>query len=196
MSSDADQVARRREKLDALRQTGRDPFAIHRFERTHTAAKVVSEIEEVEGQAGEEAVNWQELARPAAVCGRLMALRRQGKSTWADLHDVSGKVQLWAGEDVLDDFEGFNDLDRGDIVGVHGEMLRTRRGEPTLRVKSFVLLAKALRLEGGAKLLPGNRHSDQFLKNSYGYPSRSGTSNLKACPKSGSKDSSTPWSEQ
>jgi lysyl-tRNA synthetase class 2 len=145
MSTDNEQVLLRRQKLEALQAAGRDPFAVHRYERSHCAASLVAEIERVEADAGESAVNWDKAEFPVQIAGRLMAIRRQGKSVWADLHDQSGKIQLWARPDVLADFEQFGDLDLGDLIGLSGRAFRTRRGEPTVRVEGWTLLTKALR---------------------------------------------------
>ena len=96
MPVDDEQVAGRRARLATLREQGADPFCIHRFDRTHTSAQVVATIEQVEAETTDE-TNWDEAAFAASVCGRLMAVRDQGKSIWADIHDARGKVQLWAG---------------------------------------------------------------------------------------------------
>ncbi len=146
MSLDDEQVAGRRAKLGVLKEQGADPFAIHRFDRTHTSTEVAEAIEKMEAEAADE-INWDEAAFATSVCGRLMAVRDQGKSVWADLHDGRGKVQLWAGPKQMgeDAFDVFKSLDIGDIIGVHGEAFRTRRGEPTVRIGEAVLLSKSLR---------------------------------------------------
>jgi len=161
MSTDNEQVILRRGKLEALQAASQDPFAIHRYERSHCAASVVREIERIEAEAGEAAVNWEQAEFPVQLAGRLMAIRRQGKSTWADLHDLSGKIQLWAKPDVLDDFEQFGDLDLGDIIGLTGKAFRTRRGEPSVRLEGWTLLAKALRP------LPDKWHGLQDVETRY-----------------------------
>ena len=145
MPTDNEQIAVRRQKLEQLQQAGCDPFAVHRYDRTHTAASILAQMAEIEAGAGEAGVNWEEAEFPVQLAGRLMAIRRQGKSTWADLHDLSGKIQLWAKPDVLPNFDEFGELDLGDIVGLTGKAFRTRRGEPTIRLESFTLLTKALR---------------------------------------------------
>jgi len=82
-----------------------------------------------------------------AVAGRVMVKRLHGGSAFADLQDGAGRVQLFASRDVVgaDQFDRFTELDPGDIVGARGPMFTTRRGEPTLEVREFVLLTKALR---------------------------------------------------
>ncbi len=147
MSLDDEQVVQRKEKLAELQAAGADPFAIHRFDRTHVATEVVAQLEEIEKLAGEDEIDWHEAGFEACVAGRLMAVRNQGKSVWADLHDGSGKIQIWIGKNQIGDeaFEEFGDLDIGDIIGVRGEAFRTRRGEPTVKAAEFELLSKSLR---------------------------------------------------
>ncbi len=147
MPSDEDQVRNRKQKLQELKEQGQDPFDIHSFDRTHTAAQLVAAIEAAETAAGDEDIDWQASGLDTAVAGRLMAVRDQGKSIWADLHDASGKIQLWVTQDELGEetFEKFRDLDIGDIIGVRGHAFRTRRGEPTVQISEFQLLAKSLR---------------------------------------------------
>ncbi len=129
-----DQSEIRREKLRRLQTKGEDPFAHHKYARTHLAVEVENQFEQFEGQQ-------------VSVCGRLMAYRGHGKSAFADLHDPSGRIQLFAKLDVLGEgrFEAFEDLDLGDILGVTGTVFRTRSGEVTVQVQDFTLLAKALR---------------------------------------------------
>ena len=88
-----------------------------------------------------------EKTEPVAVAGRVMVKRLHGGSAFADLQDGAGRVQLFASRDVVgaDQFDRFTELDPGDIVGARGPMFTTRRGEPTLEVREFVLLTKALR---------------------------------------------------
>jgi lysyl-tRNA synthetase class 2 len=144
MSTENEQVILRREKLSELQAAGRDPFAIHRYERTHTTAEIVAAVEAVEADSPTE-VDWNTAGIACRVCGRLMALRDQGKSLWADLHDGYGKVQLWVRQNETEGFDEFEQLDLGDIVGAEGAAFRTRRGEITVRLERFTLLAKSLR---------------------------------------------------
>lgn len=130
----SDQEQNRRQKLERLRQQEQDPFAVHRYERTHTAQQLAENAEELLGQS-------------VSVCGRLQAKRGHGKSVFADLVEVSGRLQIYAKLNVLGEagFAAFGDLDLGDIIGVRGELFRTHSGELTVRVEEFVLLAKSLR---------------------------------------------------
>ncbi len=127
-------VRQRREKLARLRAAGRDPFLSTRFDRTHLAAEIHESFASLEG-AG------------ASVAGRLGAQRRHGKATFADLTDVSGRIQLLLKLDKLgpEQYEALADLDTGDLLGASGTVLRTRTGEVTVEVASYALLAKALR---------------------------------------------------
>jgi lysyl-tRNA synthetase class 2 len=134
MSDVPEQVAVRMAKLARLQEAGRDPFRHTRYDRTHTAAQIAERFDELDGQT-------------VRVCGRLMRMNEVGKLCFADLLDGSGKVQLVARADHLpeDSFRDFMDLDLGDIVGVEGEVFRTRRGEISVQIDSWVLLAKSLR---------------------------------------------------
>jgi len=89
-----------------------------------------------------------EEGRTVKVAGRLMAIRGHGKTSFADLRDESGKVQLYAKKDNLGEepFEGFRKLDVGDIVGVEGQLFTSKTGEVTIRVDRFVLLSKILQV--------------------------------------------------
>jgi lysyl-tRNA synthetase class 2 len=88
-----------------------------------------------------------EKTEPVAVAGRVMVKRLHGGSAFADLQDGAGRIQLFASRDVVgaDLFDRFTELDPGDIVGARGPMFATRRGEPTIEVRDFALLTKALR---------------------------------------------------
>ena len=130
----SEQESNRREKLTALRAAGQDPFRLHRYDRTHTAAQIHEAGDAIVGQK-------------VAVCGRLQARRGHGKAIFADLFDESGRVQIYAKLDGLGEerFAALSDLDLGDILGVQGEVFRTHSEELTVRVEEFTLLAKALR---------------------------------------------------
>jgi lysyl-tRNA synthetase class 2 len=121
-------------KLEALKAAGNDPYAVERFDATHTAAQIVSEFEALEEQ-------------PVVIAGRLLNQRGQGKVIFADFRDSTGSVQLFVAFDGLGEeaFESFRRLDIGDIVGIHGTVFRTRRGEISVRVAQYTLLAKCLR---------------------------------------------------
>jgi len=124
----------RREKLERLRGAGVEPFA-YAFDRTHTAREAV----QVLGDADE--------ASTVRVAGRLVSWRAQGKTAFAHLADMDGRVQLYFRKDDLGEaaFAQLGEYDLGDWVGVEGPMMRTRTGEATVRVASVELLSKALR---------------------------------------------------
>jgi len=128
----------RREKLERLRAGGIDPYP-HRYQRSHTTQEAVALLEQSE--AG------RTVEKQVSVAGRIMAIRRMGKGTFADIRDGSGKIQLLFQD--IDKFpteqnQLFKELDIGDFIGVAGQVLRTRTGEPTIGVKHFTLLAKSL----------------------------------------------------
>jgi len=125
----------RRAKLEELRAAGVEPFG-YSFARTHTAAAAVAAYDDGMGDEGPE----------VAAAGRLVSYRRQGKTAFAHLEDVSGRVQLYFRQDALGPAWGLVGLlDLDDHVGVHGRLFRTRTGEVTIRVASVELLAKSLR---------------------------------------------------
>jgi lysyl-tRNA synthetase class 2 len=133
-----DLIAVRRGKAQELRAAGIDPFP-HRFEGVSPIAAVRDAHDDLEPGAESDA--------RYRVAGRLAARRGQGGMAFLDLVDRSGRIQLQARADLLgdEDFERLLSLDLGDIVGVDGAAFRSRRGELTLRVERYALLAKSLR---------------------------------------------------
>jgi len=135
----------RLEKLERLRAGGIEPFPT-RTERTHTSQEAIRQFEAAEAAAkstGEETP----AVVPATLAGRLRSLRAMGKITFAHIEDGEGRVQLFLRANDLgqEQFDLFNrEFDLGDFVQAGGEMFRTRTGEPTLKVTSFRLLAKAI----------------------------------------------------
>ncbi len=133
----SDELGRRRAALDALRARGVDPYPV-RFERTRTAASLHEEFETLEPGS--------ETGVEVSVAGRLLLIRRQGKLAFATMRDGTGAIQLFVsqaevGAEGLDEFER---LDLGDWVGAEGEVMTTRRGELSVKVRRFTLLAKCL----------------------------------------------------
>ena len=125
----------RRQKLADMREAGRDPFAHERFEVTHHAAKIVAGFETLDGQT-------------VSAAGRITSIRVQGKVAFLDITDTTGRIQLYArrdevGDDLFDDIKHHTDL--GDILGVSGFVFRTQRGEISIHVREWTLLAKSLR---------------------------------------------------
>jgi lysyl-tRNA synthetase class 2 len=131
-------LAARRAKLEALRAAGAEPFP-HQFAGVETIASVRA------AHAGLAA--GEETSAAHRVAGRLAARRGQGKMAFLDLVDRSGRIQLQARVDELGEagFERLLELDLGDLIGVDGVAFSSRRGELTLRVTGYTLLAKSLR---------------------------------------------------
>lgn len=124
----------RRQKLSDLQQQGKDPFNIVKYNVTHKTKEITDSFEELEGKT-------------VSLAGRLMAKRGMGKSSFCDLQDRDGKIQLFfrvndLGEEV---YEEFKRLDIGDIIGVNGTVFKTRMGEISVRVQEYTLLSKSLR---------------------------------------------------
>jgi lysyl-tRNA synthetase class 2 len=131
-------LAGRREKLDRLRAAGIDPFP-----HAYPGVQPISTIQ----AAHESLPDGQDSDARYRVAGRLHARRGQGGMAFLDLDDRSGRIQLQAKRDALGDerMERLLDLDLGDLVGIDGLAFRSKRGELTLRVEDFAVLAKSLR---------------------------------------------------
>ncbi len=130
-----DQVAVRLRKLEDLRTTGADPYR-NVFEPSHlTDAALAAYQDETETQS------------TVGCAGRLMVMRDMGKSCFAKIQDQAGTIQLYARKDMLGEeaYGHFKRLDIGDIIGVEGELFKTRTGEITIRATRYVLVSKALR---------------------------------------------------
>jgi len=140
MTSRLERISQQRQqKLERIRSTGTNPYPT-RYPRSHTTQQAIALLEKKEsGLTQREKVS---------VAGRIMANRSMGKSTFMDIRDGSGKIQLlFQNTDQFNEnkLKLFKDLDIGDIIGVRGDLLRTKTGEPTVRVGDFTLLAKSLR---------------------------------------------------
>ncbi len=130
-------IAERRAKLDELRAAGTDPFPYEFPERTAVA-------DVLDRHAG--LTDGEETTDTVRLAGRLTARRGHGKAAFLDLTDRSGRIQLHARKDVLgDSYKQLVGLDLGDVVGIEGAPFRTRRGELSVRVDAWTLLAKSLR---------------------------------------------------
>ncbi|MDI3316198.1 MAG: lysine--tRNA ligase [Bacillota bacterium] len=128
-----EQIAARAAKLETFRAAGMDPYG-GRFETSGHAADFKERFDALEG-------------RQVRCAGRLMAIRAHGRATFADLQDRTGRIQLHARADLLGEagYELFGQLDVGDVIGAVGRLFRTRRGEVTVELEGWTLLAKALR---------------------------------------------------
>lgn len=136
----------RYEKMRALREEGMEPYP-PRVERTHTSAEAIAAFRQRHacGEAGEEDETADSVE--ATVAGRLVGIRVMGKITFAHIEDGDGRVQLFFRINTLGEqpYQAVTEyLDLGDFVQASGVMFRTRTGEPTLRVESWRMLAKAL----------------------------------------------------
>jgi len=123
----------RRDKLKELQESGNDPFQITKYEVDNHSANIKENFDALEGQV-------------VSLAGRLMSKRGMGKVSFCDLQDKSGRIQLYARKDEMDEAEynRFKKYDIGDIVGVKGEVFRTQRGEMSVRVINVTLLSKNL----------------------------------------------------
>ncbi len=127
-------------KLARIKARGINPYP-NRYRRTHTTAQAIALLEQYEASSKKEAPE-------VSVAGRIMANRSMGRSSFFDIRDGWGKIQLlFQNINQLDkeSLELFADLDIGDIIGASGALIRTRSGEPTIQVAGFTLLAKSLR---------------------------------------------------
>jgi lysyl-tRNA synthetase class 2 len=127
----------RLEKLARIRETKEEPFK-YSYARTHTIQKAYEAFEDKSSEDG----------LPVKLAGRILAMRFHGKTTFADLADETGRIQLFLGKkDVGDEKHEFITklLNIGDFIGVEGEIFTTRTGQTTVRVKDFSLLTKSLR---------------------------------------------------
>jgi len=123
----------RRDKLRELQESGNDPFQITKYEVNNDSANIKANFDALEGSE-------------VSIAGRLMSKRGMGKVSFCDLQDKSGRIQLYARKDEMDEAEynRFKKFDIGDIVGVKGVAFRTQRGEMSVRVETVTLLSKSL----------------------------------------------------
>ena len=123
----------RRDKLTELQQGGNDPFQITKYEVDNDSANIKANFDALEG-------------KKVSLAGRLMSKRGMGKVSFCDLQDKSGRIQLYARKDDMDEeeYNRFKKYDIGDIVGVQGEVFRTQRGEMSVRAEHVTLLSKSL----------------------------------------------------
>lgn len=124
----------RLEKIKNLREAGVEPYA-YSYDRTHYTRDAVENFDEF---SADETV--------LSIAGRIMLKRKMGKSIFADLHDITGRLQIYLKVDNVgkDEFKRFDKLDLGDIVGAKGSLFITKTGEKTLMVREYEILAKAV----------------------------------------------------
>lgn len=129
----------RRAKLQRIRQRGVDPYP-PRFQRSCTADGAIKLFEAAETEEDPEKANG------ISVAGRIVSMRVMGRAAFLDLRDSSGVVQAMLRQNVLgDEYAVLHDLDLGDFLGVDGDMIRTRTGQPTIEARSLTILAKGMR---------------------------------------------------
>ena len=124
----------RREKLDKLKQEGKNPYQITKFNRTHTSQEIKDNFEELEG-------------KDVTVAGRIMAKRIMGKASFCHIQDSEGRIQSYVSINDLgeESYKAFKEDDIGDIVGITGFVFKTRTGEISIHAKELTLLSKSLR---------------------------------------------------
>lgn len=139
----------RRDKLNKLREEGKDPFEITKFERTHTSQQIIDNYDELENN-------------DVVIAGRIMGKRVMGKASFCHIQDGDGKIQLYVSINELgeESYKQFKEDDIGDIIGVKGFVFKTRTGEVSIHAKEVTLLSKSL------KPLPEKFHGlkDQDLR--------------------------------
>jgi lysyl-tRNA synthetase class 2 len=125
----------RRQKLSELQSSGKDPFKIVKFDVNCSAKHIVENYDEMEGKT-------------VSIAGRLMSKRGMGKVGFCDLQDRDGKIQLYVRVDGIgeESYNEFKKFDIGDIVGVTGEVFKTKTGETSIKVKEITLLSKSLQV--------------------------------------------------
>ena len=124
----------RREKLDKLKQEGKDPYKITKFNRTHTSKQIKDNYDELEG-------------KDVTVAGRLMAKRIMGKASFCHIQDSEGRIQSYVSINELgeESYKEFKEYDIGDIIGITGFVFKTKTGEISIHAKKVTLLSKSLR---------------------------------------------------
>ena len=124
----------RREKLENLKNEGKDPYQITKFNRTHTSKEIMENYDELEG-------------KDVTVAGRLMAKRIMGKASFCHIQDCEGKLQSYVSINDLgeESYKSFKEDDIGDIIGITGFVFKTRTGEISIHAKELTLLSKSLR---------------------------------------------------
>ena len=125
----------RREKLDTLQKAGRNPFLVESWDVETHSMEIKERFSEWEGKT-------------FSLAGRIMAFRHMGKASFIDIQDKSGRIQCYVRQDALgpEEYEVFLTYDIGDIVGVEGEVFKTRHGEISIKTGKLVLLSKSLQV--------------------------------------------------
>lgn len=124
----------RRDKLAALQEAGRDPFCVTKYDASHHSKDIVDNFDELEGKS-------------VSIAGRLMAKRVMGKASFCHVMDIKGRIQSYVARDAIgeEEYADFKKLDIGDIVGVTGDVFKTKTGEVSLHATKVELLSKSLK---------------------------------------------------
>ena len=125
----------RREKLLALQQEGRDPFVITKYNQTHHSQEIKDNYARLEG-------------KKVSVAGRMMSKRVMGKASFCNVQDLKGNIQSYVARDGVgeENYKAFKKLDVGDVVGIVGEVFKTKTGEISVRASEVTLLSKSLQI--------------------------------------------------
>ena len=125
----------RREKLADLQANGKDPFVITKFDQTHHSMEIKDNFEEMEGKT-------------VTIAGRMMSKRVMGKASFCGVQDLQGNIQSYVARDCVGEeaYKDFKKMDIGDIVGITGEVFRTKMGEISIHATEVTLLSKSLQI--------------------------------------------------
>ncbi len=123
----------RRDKLSELQAAGKDPFLITKYDVTHHTSDIKDSFDELEGER-------------VSIAGRLMSKRVMGKASFCNIQDLKGNVQAYVARDFVGEeaYKDFKKFDIGDIVGIRGDVFRTKTGEVSVHVCEITLLTKSL----------------------------------------------------
>ena len=123
----------RREKLALLQEMGKDPFVITKFDQTHHSVDIKSNYDELEGKT-------------VSIAGRMMFKRVMGKASFCNVQDLKGSIQAYVARDSIgeESYKLFKKYDVGDIIGITGEVFKTKTGEISVHASSVTLLSKSL----------------------------------------------------
>ena len=125
----------RREKLAELQESGRDPFVITKYDQTHHSVEVKENYEELEG-------------KQVSIAGRMMSKRVMGKASFCNVQDLKGNIQSYVARDSIgeENYKEFKKLDVGDVIGIEGEVFKTKTGEISIHASHVTLLSKSLQI--------------------------------------------------
>lgn len=125
----------RREKLAELQQNGKDPFVITKYDQTHHSQEIKDQFEELEG-------------KQVSIAGRMMSKRVMGKASFCNVQDLKGNIQSYVARDSVgeENYKEFKKLDVGDVIGIEGEVFKTKTGEISIHASHVTLLSKSLQI--------------------------------------------------